>query len=73
MPKMTVPTHSMIRFAPVRSRSRSRRSGSSGFLLRASMTVNAASSSADAASEATTLASAQCETPSGVVAAFDRP
>jgi hypothetical protein len=37
------------------------------------MTANAASSTTDAASEATTLASAQYETPSGVVAAFDRP
>lgn len=73
MGKNTAPEHTMIRFAPVRSRSPSRRSGSSGFLVRASMTVNAASSTTDATSDATTLASAQCETPSGVVAAFDSP
>ena len=73
MPKMAAPTHTMIRFAPVRSRSRSRRSGSSGFWLRASVTAKTASSTADAASEATTLASPQCEAPSGVVAAFESP
>jgi len=73
MPKMAVPTHTMIRFAPVRSRSRSSRSGSSGLWLRASMTVNAASSTTDAASDATTLVSPQCDTPSGVVAASDSP
>ena len=42
-------------------------------MLRVSMTANAASSSTDAASEATTLASPQCDTPSGLVAALDRP
>ena len=73
MPKMAVPTHSMIRFAPVRSRSRSSRVGSSGCSLRVSITANAASRTTDAASEATTLASPQWETPSGLVAALDRP
>ena len=73
MPKMAAPTHSMIRFAPVRLRSRSRRSGSRGCWLRVSMTANAASSTAEAASEATTLASPQWETPFGLVAALDRP
>ncbi len=73
MPKMAAPAHTMIRFAPVRSRSRSSRSGSRGCWLRASTTVNAASSTTDAASEVTTLASPQCDTPSGVVAAFPSP
>jgi hypothetical protein len=73
MPKMAAPTHSMIRFAPVRSRSRSSRSGSSGCRLRASITANAASSSTDAASATTTFASPQCETPSAVVAALTSP
>jgi hypothetical protein len=57
VPKRAVPTHSMTRSAPVRSRSASRCTGSRGFLLRISVTANAASSTADAASEATTLAS----------------
>src|SRR5262249_13437598 len=61
------------RFAPVRLRSASRRTGSSGRLLRVSITANAVSSTTDAASEATTLASPQWETPSGLVAALTRP
>jgi len=47
--------------------------GSSGSVLRVSITANAASSTAAAASAAITLASPQCETPSGVVAALDSP
>src|SRR5215469_14271084 len=73
MPKTAVPMHSMTRFAPVLLRSASRRTGSRGRLLRISITANAASSTADAASEATTSASPQWETPSGLVAALDRP
>ena len=58
--------HSMIRFAPVRSRSASRRSGSSGWVLRASMTAKPASSSTDAASEADHLGVAPVRDPVGV-------
>ncbi len=70
---MAAPTHSMIRFAPVRLRSARRRSGSRAWRLRVSMTANAVSRTAEAASEATTLASPQWETPLGLVAALDRP
>src|SRR5215468_5638280 len=42
-------------------------------LQRTSITPNATSSTAAAASDATTLASPQCDTPSGVVAALDSP
>jgi len=63
----------MTRFAPTRSRLRSNRAGSSASRLRVSTTANAASSTAPAASAATTLASPQCDAPSGVVAALDRP
>ena len=73
MPRIAVPTHKLIRNAPDRSRLRSSRIGSSAYLLRVSITTNAASSTAAAASETTTLASPQCETPSGVVAALDSP
>ena len=52
---------------------RSTRRGSSGWLLRASITANATSSTAAAASAVTTLASPQCESPSEVVAALDSP
>ena len=73
MPSSAVPTHKLIRYAPDRSRLRSTRMGSSGSVLRVSITANAASSTAAAASDATTLASPQCDTPSGVVAALDSP
>src|SRR5215475_11073714 len=73
MPKTAVPMHSMTRFAPVLLRSASRRTGNRGRLLRVSIIANAASSTTDAASDATTLASPQWETPSGLVAAVDRP
>jgi MFS family permease len=43
------------------------------WVLRVSITTNAASSTAAAASETITLVSPQCETPSGVVAALDNP
>jgi hypothetical protein len=54
-------------------RSRSSRTGSRACGLRVSVTANAASSTAAAASEATTLASPQWETPFGLVAALTRP
>jgi len=73
MPEMAAPTHSMIRFAPVRLRSASSRTGSKGCSARVSMNANAASSTTDAASDATTLASPQWEVPSGLVAALARP
>jgi hypothetical protein len=73
MPIGAVPVHRLIRYAPDRIRLRSTRKGSSGSVLRASITPNTASSTAAAASAATTLASPQCERPSGVVAALDSP
>ena len=51
MPKIAVPTASMIRYAPVRLRLRSSRIGSSAWRLRVSMTANAASSTTAAASD----------------------
>ena len=42
-------------------------------MLPVSITANTASSTAAAASDAMTLASPQCETPSGAVAALDSP
>ncbi len=57
----------------MRVRSRSSRTGSSAFGLRVSITANAASSTTAAVSEARTLASAQWETPLGLVAALIRP
>ncbi len=73
MPNSAVPTHSMIRYAPDRFRLRKTRSGISACLLRDSMIRNEASSTTAAVSEASTLVSPQCETPSWVVAALDRP
>ena len=61
MPKVAAPTHGVIRFAPVRSRSRNGRVGGMGCSLRVSITANAASRTTDAASETTTLASPQWE------------
>ena len=72
-PKTAVPTPSMIRYAPRRFRLRSNRTGSSACRLRASMTVNAASSTAAADSAATTLLSPQWDVPSGPAVALDRP
>ena len=73
MPNIAVPTQSMIRYAPDRSRLRKIRSGISACLLRASMNTNETSSTTAAASDTTTLVSPQCETPLGLVAALDRP
>jgi hypothetical protein len=64
MPNSAAPVHSIARFAPVRLRSASRRSGSSGLRPRVSMTANAASSVAPPASAASTLVSPQCASPS---------
>ena len=63
----------MTRYAPDRLRLWKIRSGMSACLLRASISRNAVSRMAAAARDATTLVSPQCETPSGVVAATDRP
>jgi hypothetical protein len=49
------------------------RNGISACRLRHSVSTNPASSAAPVASEATTFASAQCETPDGSVLALDRP
>ena len=73
MPNIAVPTQSMITFAADRSRLRKIRSGISACSLRASMTMNAASSSTAAVSATMTLVSPQCETPFGLVAALVRP
>ena len=73
MPNIAVPTNSMIRLAADRSRLRKIRSGISACSLRASMTMNEASSTTAAVSEAMTLVSPQCETPLGLVAALVRP
>src|SRR5258707_3257647 len=73
MPKIAVPMHKLIRYAPVLSRDASTRGGTSACRDRASMSPNAASSTTAASSEPTTLASPQWETPLEVVAALDSP
>ena len=70
---VTALTASMMRFAPRRSRWRSSRTGSSASRLRVSTSANAASRTTPAVSAVTTLASPQCDVPSGLVAASDRP
>src|SRR5215472_846991 len=72
-PNIEVPMHKRMRFAPDRLELRNIRSGSSACLLRDSMSTNAPSRTTEAASDATTFASPQCETPFWVVAALDRP
>ena len=72
-PDRMVPTASIMRIAPARSRLRSSRTGISAWRLRASMTAKAASRTTPAVSAASTLVSPQWEVPSGLVAALDRP
>jgi D-alanyl-D-alanine dipeptidase len=73
MPNRDVPVNSKIRLAADRSRLLKTRMGISACRLRDSMTPKAARNATAAESEARTLVSAQCETPSGVVAALDSP
>jgi len=73
MPNSAVPTHKLIRYAPVRSRLRSTRIGTSAYLLRTSIMPKATSSTTEATSDTITLVSPQCETPFWLVAALDSP
>ena len=76
MPKIAVPMHKLIRYAPVLSRDASTRGGTSACRDRISMNANDTSSTTAAASATMTLVLPQCPTAwplLNVVAASDSP